>query len=311
MGVNSYISTYRNQIMETLILRRVLLFSLFVVTIVSCNGSKSGAVQDEDDRGAVLSVEREIQESPQNARSQDSVAIIKCIRDFVLAYEKNPCDSLLSKYFTPHAREIYHRMVMEHGCDMLVLAQDTPEDFEKTLSVRRLGDGWYQIAYSVGDAVTTNNLYIQEEGDTVGFRVAFVKGFPPHDGNKQFYERKPKIPIEKDSAERFLYSFYQAYTAVYCSLDADVEHETEVLRRKYLSPFALQQYADCAKSYLEDGMEGYDVLVGGFYTTLEKERGRSLKEASEGHFVVNDCLELSVGRATDGTGWVIDGIREL
>ena len=303
----------RKNIIEMLILRKTLLFSLLVVTIVSCNGSKNDSARNEDDKGAVLSVERKMQESLQDARSQDSAAIIKGIRDFVLAYERHPSDSLLARYMSPHTRGVYHRMVMEHDCDMLVLAQDTPDDFEKTLSVKGLGDGWYQITYSVGDSVTTNRLYIiQEKGrESVGFRIAFVEGFPTHDGNKLFYERRPKIPMEKESAERFLHSFYQAYTAVYCSLDADVEHETETLRRKYLSPMALRQYADYAKDYLEDGMEGYDVLVGGFYTTLEKERGRIIKEISEGCFVVNDCLELSIGRTTDGNGWVIDGIREL
>lgn len=119
--------------METLILRRFLLFSLLVFTIVSCNGRKSETVQDKDDKGAPLPVERKMQESPQDAHSQNSTAIVKGIRDFVLAYERNPSDSLLSRHFTPHAREIYHRMVMEHDCDMLVLAQDTPDDFEQTL----------------------------------------------------------------------------------------------------------------------------------------------------------------------------------
>lgn len=297
--------------METLILRRFLLFSLLVFTIVSCNGRKSETVQDKDDKGAPLPVERKMQESPQDAHSQNSTAIVKGIRDFVLAYERNPSDSLLSRHFTPHAREIYHRMVMEHDCDMLVLAQDTPDDFEQTLSVRGLGEGWYQIAYSVGNAVTTNRLYIQEGRNYADFRIAFVKGLSTHNGNPMFYERKPEILIKKDDAESFLRSFYQAYAAAYCSLDAYVEHETEMLRRKYLSPLAQQQYANAAKVYQEDGMDGYDMLVGGFYTTLEKERGRSFKETEEGHFAVNGNLELAVCRDSDGNGWVIENIREL
>lgn len=302
----------RIYIMETLTLCKFLLFSLLVVAIVSCDGMKSGVAQNGDGKGAALSVERKVQESPQDARSVDSAAIvIKGIRDFVLAYEKHPSDSLLSRYLTPHAREMYHRMVMEHDCDMLVLAQDTPDDLEQTLSVRSLGEGWYQIAYSVGNAATTNCLYIQEGKGFAHFRIAFIKGFSTHEGNKLFYARKPEIPINMESAESFLCSFYQAYAALYCSLDVDVEQETEVLRRKFLSPQAQQQYEDCASGYLKEGMDGYDVLVGGFYTTLEKEQGRSFKKTAEGCFVVNDCLKLSVCRDSDGSGFIIDGIRKL
>ena len=245
------------------------------------------------------------------AASPDSAATCRWLREFVLSYERHHSDSLLFSHMTPHARDIYDRMVMEHDCDMLVMAQDIPDDFEQMLSFRSLGADWYLMEYHVGDSIVTNRFYMTGNNQGEGTRrIAFIEGFPSSkETGRMFYGKKPEVPVSKESAAKFLHSFYQKYAAVYCSLDADVAHETEVLRQQYLSPLAQQQYTDYAKDYLEDGMDGFDILIGGFYTKLEKERRRTFLETANGHFIINDCLELSVHKDSEDKGWIIDDIH--
>lgn len=99
--------------METLILRKFLLFSLLVVTIASCNDRKRDSAQGGIRECTVPPVDHKALEVPEADRSQnsvdpvkDSTTLVQDIRNFVFSYERQPNSSLLAKHMTPHAGKL-------------------------------------------------------------------------------------------------------------------------------------------------------------------------------------------------------------
>ena len=247
----------------------------------------------------------------------DCIPAGEFLRRFILSYEQAPDASLLDSCLTPHAREMYGRMVMEHGCDMLVLAQDVPDDFEETLAVTALGHGWYRMEYEDpwrGGKVS-NYFFVTGEGQDGRCRIAYVHGFAGElaadsiDASNLFWVKRGGVPVGGGTALEFLRSFYRAYAAEYLSLDADVARGTGMLRERYLSAEARNQCEALGKEYAEDGMDGYDALIGGFYTTMKREQERDIREAGAGLLTVDGRLEISVGHASGR--WLIAGVREI
>lgn len=239
----------------------------------------------------------------------DSVQVKQFLHDFILAFERGRDIALLDSCLTSHAREMYERMVNAHDCDMLVLAQDVPSTFENTLSFACLGHGWYRMEYKdeYSHHTIINHLFVTR--DDGGLRIAYVHGFGDGEVDEAirmdsvFWVKKPEAHVGGGTAFEFLRSFYRAYVAEYLSLDAHVAQGTAMLRERFLSAEAQQQYDAAAQDYADDGQEGFDVLIGDFYTTMKRERDRKIREVAGGLFIVNHRLELSVKPV--GDGWII------
>lgn len=282
---------------------------------VSCTDTTASGDSLSIEQTEAISQGTDAGQEPQDR--QNTTAAEEFLKSFILSYVDRPRGSLLDSCMTPHAREIYGRMVMEHDCDMLILAQDTPDDFEQTLTVTSQGEGWYRMQYQASPShKTVNNRFFVTVGKSAGtFRIAYVQGFDKEtEGDilstaSLFFLEKPSVQVAGETALEFLRSFYRAYTSIYLSLAADVSHGTAALREKYLNALARQQYEALAQEYLNDGMDNYDALIGGFYTTMQQERTRTIRETKKGIFTIDSRLEILTEHSPKG--WLITGIKEV
>ena len=294
----------------------LIVISAITCLISYCSPGHSGQTGGKADNVALMK-----SEAQQNGAyftdiaDKDSNTVKKFLRNLALAFGRRGEDSLMDRSMTPHALEIYGRMVMAHDCDMIVLAQDTPDDFEKTLVIKRQKPGWYSLEYYDPWSGKTigNRFYVVKNKNDGQPRIAYVQGYDSvdvseADNNDSFFlSAKPKIRVGGDTPKEFLSSFYKAYTAVYISLNTQVAPETKVLRDKFLSGEAMQQYQKAADKYIQDGMYGYDALIGGFYTTVYREKAREIKEVKKGVFSVGNNTELTVERVSGK--WLITKIN--
>ena len=303
--------------MEKTVKNLAWLMAITCLMACGCSGHKGASVSNGSDTALQAGKALRSSATMVAVADEDSSAAMDFLRRFVLDLEfTDTIGSLLDSCLTPHARALFSRAGEEHDMDAIVKAQDTPDDFEQTLQFHRLKTGWYKMQYRAEWLATkteSNLFYVIRDRRDGRLRVAYVQGLDTtkltkaKNNDSFFLAVEPEIKVDGGTPYKFLSAFYKAYTAVYFSLDAQIEKETAALRAEYLSDDARRQYAAAASEYDMDGMYGYDALIGAFYTTVSREKARMIKEVAKGVFSVGDGTELTVARV--GGRWLITKIK--
>lgn len=245
------------------------------------------------------------------------------IRAFYAAYLSNVLhdsaanDTLCARHLTPELRAKVLRMRNATGADPVIRAQDAAEDAVATLSAEALGDNWYLVKYRWKKDDPTTACEIPVRARTVDGRCRIDFITPPWDGSRygdDLLRVGDVAPVGSGTPRAFVESFYDNYTALYCSMPEDLDARLAALRGRYLSPQAAAQFARAERENRLDGLDGYDLLIGGFdfdclwRTTLAAEplggdRYR-ISYRTEGR---GPRIDLTLRR--DGEGYLIDRIN--
>lgn len=244
------------------------------------------------------------------------------IRAFYAAYLSNVLhgsdgnDALCARYLTPELVAKVERMGRATGADPVIRAQDATEDAVATLSVKALGGDWYRVTYRWKKEDPGTVVEIPLRARSVGGECRIDCITPPWHGSRYGDELLPRVqaaPIDDSSERSFPKRFYDAYTALYCTMPRDLTERLASLREQYLTPRAMEQFARAEADNRMDGLGGYDLLIGDFdfdclwrqsleITPLGADRFRVSYRAwdSERRLVVSVCREKD--------GYRIDGI---
>lgn len=266
----------------------------------------------------------------QRVENADTAAVGKWLLNFWLKAGSDDCnfDSLLRAVMTPYMYDHARRFGSEHDYSLVILGQDVTDNFAKTARVEYAGKpGWFRLCYGIPaeDAeggYTTNYAKVVEVGGL--FRIAYMYPFGEKAGrfsearmqdcgDSIFYYTVPRMDISNGSDSAFVRSFYLLYTGIHSTIAADVEQATDSLRRMYLSGNALAQFAKTRAEYAADGAEGYDLLIGGFYSDRFRRQNMRITNLGGGRFEV--CVPIgriivTIAHKTSGRSYEITNITK-
>lgn len=226
-------------------------------------------------------------------------------------------DSLLRCSLTPAFREKLWRMTSSCDANALLRAQDCNEQMLRSLRVEPLdAAGWYCASWqweAGGEAV---RLPVRLERAGESWRIAYVtpERLGACSGDTLFFrpgEARCAVEAEGDGCA-FLRSFYDAYAAVYATLQPGVAREAAGLRKAWLTPAGQADFRRYEEEGELDGGRGYDALLCDFdfdRPLIPRIRIGLLDErTAEVHFPSSPfCLEVLLLRTAGG--YRIDGLR--
>lgn len=177
--------------------------------------------------------------------------------------------ALCRTYLTQGLSEKVRRIGNATGGDPVIRAQDANQDAIETLTVTELGNDWYRVGYlwKKGDEHTRVEIPLKAQRIDDSCKITYI--VPIWHGSRfgddlRACRNEGTIETDTTSGLAFLKSFYEAYLAFYCAMPADLNAELSSLRSRCLSRNALEQYANAASENLQDGLEGYDLLIDNF-----------------------------------------------
>ncbi|MFR1234827.1 MAG: hypothetical protein ACLSC9_00600 [Barnesiella sp.] len=176
---------------------------------------------------------------------------------------------LCEKYITRALIQKIQRISYATGADAIIRAQDVNEAAIQSLYVEDLGDNWYLVHYlwDIDDkgSDTEIPLKVQKAGDTC--QIVYIT--PVWSGSlygDKLLSNKEIVPreISQKSGQAFLESFYKTYLNPYIRISENLQPDLEILRTKYLTRNAAQEFNLAEQNQLADGVKGYDLLIDNF-----------------------------------------------
>lgn len=196
------------------------------------------------------------------------------IRTFYACYLNNVLQgnsnaALCRTYLTQGLSEKVRRIGNATGGDPVIRAQDANRDAIETLTVTGLGNDWYRVGYlwKKGDERTRVEIPLKAQRIDGSCKITYI--VPIWHGSRfgdDLLACRNGGAIETDTTSglAFLKSFYEAYLALYCTMPADLDAKLAPLRVRFLSRNALKQFENAASENLQDGLDGYDLLIDNF-----------------------------------------------
>ena len=179
-------------------------------------------------------------------------------------------ETLCRKYLTEEMAAKLQRMRNATGGDPIIRAQDMNSDAIKTLNVREIADDWYMVSYLWNEKDSASLVEIPLKVGYVNEKCK-IKYITPIENDSQYgdewltgFENTVSYKIDSSSGESLLESFYKLYLATYCSMCSDLNSKLQSLRLSHLSHTALEQFKKVELENLQDGFEGYDLLITNF-----------------------------------------------
>lgn len=179
-------------------------------------------------------------------------------------------ETLCRKYLTEELAAKLQRMRNATGGDPIIRAQDMSSDAVKTLNVREIADDWYVVSYLWNEEDSTSLVEIPLKVGYVNEQCKIVY-ITPIENDTQYgdewltgFENIASYKIDSSSGKSLAESFYKVYLATYCSMYSDLDSRLQSLRLSNLSHTALEQFKKVELENLQDGFEGYDLLITNF-----------------------------------------------
>lgn len=196
------------------------------------------------------------------------------IKTFYACYLNNVLEgysnaALCRTYFTQELSEKVRRIGHATGGDPVIRAQDANRDAIETLIVTGLGNDWYMVGYlwKKGDERTRVEIPLKAQQIDGSCKITYI--VPIWNGSRfgddlLTCRDEKAAQIDMTSGLAFLKSFYDAYLALYCAMPADLDAKLAPLRARFLSRNAIEQFENAASENLQDGLDGYDLLIDNF-----------------------------------------------
>lgn len=179
-------------------------------------------------------------------------------------------ESLCKMYLTEGLAAKTQRMINISGVDPVIRSQDVNSDAIKTLDVRKIADDWYMVSYlwNEKDNTTLTEIPLKVKNINGKCMIAYItpieNGVQYGDELFSCFENIKSCKIDNASGKLFIESFYKVYMATYCSMCKDVNAKLSALRLSNLSQTALEQFKKVELEKLDDGLNGYDLLINNF-----------------------------------------------
>lgn len=179
-------------------------------------------------------------------------------------------ESLCKMYLTEGLVAKTQRMINISGVDPVIRSQDVSSDAIKTLDVRKIADDWYMVSYlwNEKDNTTLTEIPLKVKNINGKCKIAYItsieNGVQYGDELFSCFENIKSCKIDNASGKLFIESFYKVYIATYCSMRKDVSAKLSALRLSNLSQTALEQFKKVELEKLDDGLNGYDLLINNF-----------------------------------------------
>lgn len=179
-------------------------------------------------------------------------------------------EALCKKYLTEELAAKLQRMVYATGINPIIRAHDMNSDAIKTLSVRKIADDWCMVSYLWNEKDSTSQIEIPLKVGYVNDQCKIVY-ITPIESDSQYGDERlscfgnvASYKIDSSSGKSLVESFYKIYLATYCSMCTDLDSKLQSLRLSNLSHAALEQFKKVEQEYLQDTLEGYDLLITNF-----------------------------------------------
>lgn len=172
-----------------------------------------------------------------------------------------------AKYFTKAMRSKIWRMTWDAGTNMIIRAQDVPEDSCETLKIEPLGNSWYMVhyAYSRGTPYEgTKEIPVKVVKEDGEYRVGYItpESLGQQFGDSLWYSGGTFPKVDRNDPLDFVKSFYDLYTLNHSILSDNLLQELAAVRAEYLTPNALSRFNKMEELSSNDGYPEYDALIG-------------------------------------------------
>lgn len=196
-----------------------------------------------------------------------AISKIKCFYAACMSDEYlGKSDSLEKSMLTPYMIEKVHRMSYMMDAYAILRAQDYTDEMLQSLQVEYIEDRWFRVTYK-------HSLEKKSEKFDIPLRmndhymIDFIT--PPWNestayGDLLFFDDYPEIEIDDRHAERFLRTFYAAYTSRYVTLCDGLQSLLSEMRKQYGTDEFLAQWREAESDSRNDGTPFYDILIADY-----------------------------------------------
>lgn len=210
----------------------------------------------------------------------DAQACILEIKYFYTTYMSNILENkdnseLCKSFMSGGLIEKMKRVSASTDCDAIIRAQDVNKNAIKTLKVKELGNDWYMVTYSLYDKIpewykgSTEPTCIpikavHKEGKCLIVYITPIWNNCMYGDELICNYNNCESVIDTSSAINFIKSFYNEYISSFYNMKENLETAVSSLRSEYLTQNGKSQFKSKRNIYLQDGYDGYDLLIDNF-----------------------------------------------
>ena len=195
---------------------------------------------------------------------EDSIEAAKAVTTFYEYALSESFDPDLAPFMTKALAQKMQRATIGQDASAIIRAQDTDENMRESLSVKGLGGSWFMVSY----ATNGQSWEIPVKASHVDGKwlMSYITPQPLGSayGDQLICTTKPTPVKDRTTPIGFLHDFYTAYLAAYGAMPENLADTLDVLRKKYLTPNALEQWKEAESAQEENGWPGYDLLINDF-----------------------------------------------
>ncbi len=247
--------------------------AIILLFLSSCGGVDKGkeTVSYEEKTACTKDIQDSQKQTSETTAAVTDSEAIKMLKEFYSAClsHSSPIDSdSYGKYLTKAMQERVWKMGCDYDMDPIIRAQDVPEDSCESLKIEALDNDWYMVSYeqTFEDKSTHNRIpvkVVREDGELrIGYIVPDYLGQTY--GDSLWYSADTFPTVDRSRPLDFVRSFYEFYMAKSGSLSVGLSQELATVRTEYLTDKALKQFSEAEEHYLQDGCDGYDLLLNKF-----------------------------------------------